>query len=545
MRVFKFLLPVVSLIAAVSCDSPSQKSVDTLIYNARIYTVDSAFSIKDAMAIKEGEILKLGTTEELTSAYTADQSKDAGGKAIVPGLFDAHAHFLEYGLRTQEVNLRGTQNYDEVLDRTVEFQERQQRDWITGMGWDQNDWPGKKFPTKKKLDSLFPDTPVALTRIDGHAMIVNQRALDKAGIDASTKVEGGSIKKANGELTGLLIDNAREKIRNAIPETSPQDKTEALLTAQKKCLSYGLTTVSDCGLTHRDIQLMDSLALEDKLKISLYPMLVYDSPHLDEYLHDGLGENKGVSCRAIKLFGDGALGSRGAALKEPYADDPGNYGKMRASPESVKKLAGKVANSNFQLNTHAIGDSTNAVVLKAYNKALKGTQNRRWRIEHAQIIDSADLHYFNKNSIPSVQPTHAISDMDWAGDRLGKKRLKNAYAYKRLLNQAGLVALGTDFPIEKINPFRTFYTAVARKDRHGNPADGFQADQSLTRQQALKGMTIWAAYSQFSEDKKGSLESGKRADFVILDRDLMKAPIDSTRNTKAEATYVKGERVFP
>lgn len=538
------LLVLFSLFLLTSCTKSPQKKADLLIVNANIYTVDSSFSKAEAMAVKDGKILELGTSKNLKSNYKADKIIKADGKTIIPGLFDAHAHFLEWGLRTQEVDLRGTSSSDEMLKRVIAFQKREHRDFITGMGWDQNSWPSKKFPNKKKLDSLFPNTPVALTRIDGHAILVNQKALDLAEIDTSTTVEGGTFQKENGKLTGILIDNARQKIRAIIPTPTEKDNVKALLRTQKKCLSYGLTTVADAGISHEMIQLMNRLTLENKLKIGLYPMLIYTSPHLDDYLHHEMGQNKAISCHAIKLFADGALGSRGAALKKPYSDDPENYGKMRVSPDFVRKLAKKVANSNFQLNTHAIGDSTNSVVLKAYASALKGKPNRRWRIEHAQIVDPSDLHYFSKNIIPSVQPTHAISDMDWAGDRLGKTRIKYAYTNRRLLKQAGLVALGTDFPVEEIDPFRTFYTAVARKDRNGKPENGFQPEQSLTREQTLKGMTIWAAYSQFSDGRKGSLEPGKQADFVILDRDLMSVPIDSTLHTKVEATYVKGEKVY-
>jgi hypothetical protein len=545
MQIFKTLLfsSLISILV-ISCNSQEKEKADLLVINATIYTVDSTFSKAKAMAVKDGKILELGSSKNLKSKYDPKKSLDAEGQTIVPGLFDAHAHFLGYGLGTQKVDLRGAKDFDEVLERVKKFQKREKSDFITGRGWDQNSWPNKKFPKKDKLDSIFPETPVALTRIDGHAMLVNQKALDLAKIDASASVEGGSFKKENGKLTGVLIDNAQNKLKNIIPAPSEKDLAKALLRTQKKCLSFGLTTVSDAGVSHNVIQMMDSLTLKNELKIGLYPMLIYNSPHLDDYLQNGMGKNKGVSCQAVKLYGDGALGSRGAALKKPYADDPGNLGKMIVSPERIESLAAKVANSNFQLNTHAIGDSTNSVVLKAYESVLDGKPDRRWRVEHAQIVDSVDLRHYSKNIIPSVQPTHAISDMDWAGARLGEERLKNAYAYKRLLKQAGLLVLGTDFPVEEMNPFRTFYAAVARKDKLGKPKNGFMSSQSITRKQALKGMTIWAAYSQFSDDKKGSLESGKQADFVILDRDLMTVSMDSTLNTQAKATYIKGEKVF-
>lgn len=542
----KFLLLVICApFILFSCQSKTtKKTADLLVFNAKIYTVDSSFSKAEAMAIKNGEIIALGSTKKLLDTYRAKDSLDVKGNTIIPGLFDAHTHFFEYGRRSFQVDLRGTQSYEEVLQRVVAFQNREQQNFITGMGWDQTNWPTNEFPTKAKLDSLFPHTPVALTRIDAHTMLVNQKALDMAGITASSTVDGGTFVKKDGELTGVLIDNARQKVQAIIPEFSRLENIKALQRAQEACLSFGLTTVAEAGISHEAIQLMDSLALQHKLVIDIYPMLLYADPHLDDYLFHGLGQNKAISCRAIKLYADGALGSRGAALKEPYSDDPGNYGKMRVSPEFINTMAEKVARSNFQLNTHAIGDSADHVVLKAYAKVLKNKPNRRWRIEHAQIVDPIDLHYFSKNIIPSVQPTHAISDMNWAEDRLGHQRVTYAYANKRLLEEAGIVALGTDFPVEKINPFRTFYTAVARQDKNGNPEGGFQADQALTRKQALKGMTIWAAYAQFSASKKGSLEPGKQADFIVLDRDIMTVPIDSSLHTQVLKTYIKGALVF-
>ncbi len=527
-----------------SCSHHAKKQVDLLVYNATIYTVDSTFSKAEALAVRNGKIVAVGNTQDLTQKYQAATKVDAGNHTIIPGLFDAHAHFIELGKRMLQVNLRGTKSYDEMIQRVVDFQHKEHRNFITGMGWDQNSWPSKKFPTKKKLDQLFPNIPVVLTRVDGHAFLVNQKALDKAGITASSHIPGGTFVKENGKLTGVLIDNARKKIYSILPKYNEQKETNALLRAQKKCLSYGLTTVADAGISHESIQLMNKLALNKQLKIGLYPMLLYSDPHLDDYLFQGLGKNEAISCHAVKLYADGALGSRGACLRKPYTDMPGHYGKMRVNPQFIKELAQKIARSHFQLNTHAIGDSANHVVLKAYATALKGKTDRRWRVEHAQIVDPEDWKYFSKNIIPSVQPTHAISDMDWAEDRLGSTRIQYAYANKTLLDQAGLVALGTDAPVEEINPYRTFYTAITRQDSLGNPPNGFFPKQKLSRKEALKGMTIWAAYSEFLNKTKGSLVPGKQADFVILDRDIMKVSADSTLHTQVLATYIKGKKVY-
>lgn len=532
------------LFALISCDNSKKERADLLILDANIYTVDSSFSKAEAMAIKDGKILDIGTKDDIQSHYQGDEITTFGGTTIIPGLFDAHAHFFEFGKSLLKANLVGTESYDEVLDSVAAFQKRENPDFIIGHGWDQNLWPEKEFPTKEKLDKLFPDTPVVLTRIDVHAMLVNQKALDEAKIDENSSAEGGSFIKKNGKLTGVLLDNAMAPIEEIMPEITEKDKTEALLRAQEQYLSYGITDVADAGVKHEDIQLMNKLAKDGQLTINLYPMLIYTDSHVDEYLNDSLGENEAVSSRAIKVFGDGAFGSRGAALREPYSDDPDNYGMLRINPKNFKVFAEKVAESDFQLNTHAIGDSTNHLVLKTYDSILKNDEDRRWRVEHASFVDSKDFKYFSKNIIPSIQSVFAISDMEWIGDRLGKNRVKNAYANKMLLKEAGLVALGTDAPVEEIDPYRTFYAAVTRKNRAGKPQGGFQTDQALSREETLKAMTIWAAYSEFTDDKQGSLEPGKQADFVILDRDIMEVPIDSTINTKVRATYIKGVKVY-
>lgn len=526
------------------CTSAKKKQVDNLFFNATIYTVDSSFSKAEAMAINADTIVAIGTEQELKSTYKAKETKDLNGKTIIPGLFDAHAHFFEFGTSLRQVNLVGSESYDEMIERIEEFQKEEKHDFIIGHGWDQNKWPSDDFPTKEKLDSLFPDTPVVLHRIDLHAMLVNQKALDKAEIDESSSVEGGTFIKKNGALTGTLVDNAMDKIFSIIPNPDEADKTDALLRAQEESFSYGLTNVADAGLAHEDIQLMDKLASEGKLKINLYPMLMHTDKHLDDYLENGLGNNEYVSSHSIKIVGDGALGSRGAALRKPYSDDRENYGKMLLRPKTLNDLAEKVVDSDFQLNTHAIGDSTNHVALKAYHRVLEDEEDRRWRIEHASVVDTSDLKYFSENIIPSIQSTFAISDMPWLENRLGKERVKNAYTNKDLLDQAGLVALGTDAPVEEIDPYRTFYAAVARKNRKGEPEEGFQSDQALSREEALKGMTIWAAYSEFLEKETGSLEPGKKADFVVLDRDIMEVPIDSTINTKVKATFLNGKKVY-
>ncbi|WBL26439.1 amidohydrolase [Zunongwangia sp. HGR-M22] len=539
----KFFTILILAIGLYSCNS--KQKVDLIVTNAKIYTVDEGFSIAEAFAVKDGKFEAIGTTSEITSGYVAQKTVDAEGKAVYPGFIDAHAHFYRLGLQQQMVNLVGTKRFEDVVARIVEFQQKNGKDFITGGGWDQNDWENKEFPTKDTLDRLFPDTPIAISRIDGHALLVNQAALDKAGITKETTFEGGDIEQKNGELTGIIVDNPMQLIFDAQPEPSLEDIALALLTAQKMCFEYGLTTVVDAGIDRDVIELMDSLQKHDDFKMRIYAMISNTEENLNYYLDKEPYKSDRLNVRSVKFYGDGALGSRGAALKEEYSDRHGHFGALLSPIEDFKKVAARVANSKYQLNTHAIGDSANYVVLKTYDSLLKNEADRRWRVEHAQIIDEDDFKYFSKNIIPSVQPTHATSDMYWAEDRLGEDRLKEgAYAYKKLLNKAGLVALGTDFPVEKVSPFLTFYASVARKDIDNYPEDGFMIEEALSREETLKGMTIWAAYANFEENEKGSIEKGKFADFIILNENIMEVDVTEIPDIKVIGTYVGGEKVF-
>ncbi|UAB84307.1 amidohydrolase [Zunongwangia sp. SCSIO 43204] len=526
-----------------SCDS--KQKVDLIVTNAKIYTVDEGFAMAEAFAVKNGKFEAVGTTSEITSAYEANETMDAEGKAVYPGFIDAHAHFYRLGLQQQMVNLVGTKSYEDIVARIVEFQQKNNKSYITGGGWDQNDWEDKEFPTKDTLDRLFPDTPIALSRIDGHALLVNQAALDKAEITTETPFEGGDIEQKNGELTGILVDNPMQLIFDSQPKPTEDEMAEALMTAQKMCFEYGLTTVVDAGIDRKVIELMDSLQQYNDFKMRIYAMISNTEENLNFYLDKDPYKTDRLNVRSVKFYGDGALGSRGAALKEEYSDRHGHFGALLSPVETFKEVAAKVAKSKYQLNTHAIGDSANYVVLKTYDSLLNNEADRRWRVEHAQIVDEGDFEYFSKNIIPSVQPTHATSDMYWAEDRLGEQRLQEgAYAYKKLLNQAGLVALGTDFPVEQVSTFLTFYAAVARKDTEDYPEGGFMKGEALSREETLKGMTIWAAYANFEEDEKGSIEKGKFADFIMLDNDIMEVEESEIPNLKVLATYLNGEKVF-
>lgn len=539
-----FLLSIVSTILLFSCASVNKQEADLLVFNAEVYTVDGEFSVAEAFAVKDGKFLETGTAEALEEKYTFKERIDAEGKAVLPGFIDAHAHFYRMGLALQTVDLTGTKSFEEVVSRIVDFQKERNVDFITGRGWDQNDWPVKEFPAKDTLDILFPNTPVAITRIDGHALLANQAALDMAGITVNTSAEGGAIEIKEGKLTGILIDNPMDLVSKAVGEPSLEEQIDALLEAQKISFSYGLTTVDDAGIDRNTVELIDSLHKNDELKIRIYAMLSNTPENLDHYLDKDPFKTERLNVRSVKFYGDGALGSRGAALKAPYSDHANHFGALLSPVAEFRKIAERVAASKFQLNTHAIGDSANVMVLEAYAELLKDNEDRRWRVEHAQIISPEDFKYFNKNVIPSVQPTHATSDMYWAEERLGPNRIQGAYAFKKLLDQAGIVALGTDFPVEEVSPFYTFYSSVARKDLDNYPAGGFMADQALTREETLKGMTIWAAYSNFEDEEKGSIVPGKFADFIILEKNIMKVDEDEIPNIKVLQTWVNGEQVF-
>ena len=536
----KRLLFLLLIITTLSCTK--KITVDAMVINANIYTVNENFDKAEAFATQQGKIIAVGTTAEIEEKYTSTQVINAEGKTIVPGLIDAHCHFFGLGLQQQKVDLTGTKSFDEVIQKIVDFQKEKNVSYITGRGWDQNDWKVKEFPSKDKLDELFPDTPVAITRIDGHALLANQAAIDLAGVTIKTPFSGGDIQQINGKLTGIFIDNPMDLIESKIPTPSKAAQIQALKDAEKISFSYGLTTVDDAGLPREAIELIDSLHQTGDLKIRIYAMVSNTPKDVDYYLNKGIIKTDRLNVRSIKVYGDGALGSRGAAMKEPYSDKHNHFGAILATPEEYMNVAKQIAASEYQMNSHAIGDSANYLMLKTYKDVLTNQKDRRWRIEHAQILDPEDFKYFD-NILPSVQPTHATSDMYWAEDRVGPQRIKTSYAYKDLLNKYGKIALGTDFPVEKVSPFLTFYASVARKDLNNYPKDGFQMENALTREETLKGMTIWAAFSNFEEDEKGSIEVGKFADFIILDKNIMEVDDAVIPYINAVETYVNGDRV--
>ncbi|SEM17654.1 hypothetical protein SAMN04487910_4328 [Aquimarina amphilecti] len=539
----KVLLGTLSTLLFISCQQPKE-TADLLVFNANVYTVDDSQPKVEAFVIKNDKFIAVGSLAEVSQTYTFTDSVDAKGKTIVPGLIDAHCHFYGLGLQQQKVNLVGTTSYEEVVARIIDFQNKKKVPFITGRGWDQNDWEIKEFPTKEKLDSLFPETPVAVTRVDGHAMLANQAALDLAKITIETKVPGGEILQKDGKLTGVLIDNPMELIEAIFPQPTVAEQVAALKDAQAINFSYGLTTVDDAGLSPEVIRVIDSLQKAEQLKIRMYAMVSNVPKYVDYYLKQGVLKTDKLNVSSFKVYADGALGSRGAVLKKPYSDKEDHHGAMVIGTKEFKELAKRLAGSPFQMNTHAIGDSANAVVINTYYDVLKDKSNRRWRVEHAQVVSPEEFDILNDNLVMSVQPTHATSDMYWADERLGEERIKGAYAYKQLLNKTGKLALGTDYPVENVSPFYTFYAAVARKDLKQYPANGFQKEDALTREETLKGMTIWAAYSNFEESEKGSITAGKFADFVILEQNIMEIDEDKIPNIKVNSTYVGGEKVY-
>lgn len=558
---WKFVLLIIS-ISLFSCSTQKEKA-DLIIHNATVYTVDSLFTTCQAIAVKDGKIIGTGTNEEILNSFICDNKLDANNKFVYPGFIDAHCHFYHYALGLNEVNLVGTNSFEEVISRVNDFVKLnpvKEGEWIVGRGWDQNDWAIKEFPERFILDSLYPNNPIILSRIDGHASLVNKTALTIAGITNQTQLTGGELlmsKKnktlfknnefklsANDvELSGILIDNAVYLVSKKIPKPSKQKTEEVLLKAQANCFAMGLTTLDDAGLLKEEIDAIDSMQKEGKLKMRIYAMLLDSTPNYDYYLNKGPYKTNLLNIRSFKFYADGALGSRGACLLKHYTDKPEWTGFLLNRKEHFEEKAKLLASKGFQMNTHCIGDSSDRIIANIYNDIANKQNKLRWRIEHAQIVSLQDLEKF-KYIIPSVQPTHATSDMYWAEERLGKQRVKTAYAYKDLLQASGIVALGTDFPVEDISTFKTFYAAVARKDSKGFPENGFQKENALTREQTLRGMTIWAAYSNFEEKEKGSIEKGKFADFVILDKDLMKCEEKEVLNAKVLFTIVNGEIVF-
>lgn len=543
---------------------------DLVVHNARIVTLDSAEHVYQAMAIANGRILELGPEQQIRNKYKAKETYDAAGQVIYPGFIDGHCHFLGYGLNKQKVDLSGTKSWAEVVQRTKAFADAHpEKSWILGRGWDQNDWVSKELPDRFELDKLFPERPVLLQRVDGHAAVANAVALHHAGINSGSKAKGGQIvgrfttPKSDAswmepgtldevrhmgypmwEPTGLLIDNAFSVFQTIFDEADEGAKRKALLDAERDCFEAGLTMVVDAGLDTGTITLIQRMQEAGELKMRVYAMVADAPENLAYFEQHGPIKTDLLSVRSIKVYADGALGSRGALLKQPYSDAPGHFGLQLGTREHFIEVAKWCKQHGFQMNTHCIGDSANKLILEVYGEVLGGVNDRRWRIEHAQVVSPADHELFDRYSvIPSVQPTHATSDGPWAVERLGEDRVVDAYAYDRLKHAMGLLALGTDFPVEGIDPLQTYRSAVLRESASRWPEGGYQMENALSPGDALRGMTIWNAIATFMEGEVGTLEEGKCADFTVVDVDLLKASPEELRKARVKATFANGERV--
>jgi len=520
MKIKSILLVLSVAVFLFSCTEKQQ--VDQIIFAKGIYTMDSANTVAECVAISGNEIVAVGSRSQVERHYKADTTFDFPDRYIYPGFVDAHCHFLAYGIDKAELDLKDAISFDDMVEKVTNYGAGRPGQIVIGRGWNEENWEMKTRPSNYKLNFLFPNTPVVLQRIDGHSVLANQAAFEMAGIDPNEKIEGGYIEMINGIPTGFLVDKAAERVLDALPEQTDASLARALLDAQEDCFKVGLTSVSDAGLKIREIKIIDSLHRTGELKMRIYAMADPNRAELEAYCPEGPKVNDKLILRAVKLYCDGSLGSRSAWLKEPYCDDSTNRGLPQHDMSYYSEWATWCKDNGFQVNTHCIGDQANKEMLRIYGEVLDEERGRRWRIEHAQVVDLADMSMFTEfDVIPSVQPTHAVSDMYMAKKRLcTDERLVGAYAYHDLLQKTGLIALGTDFPVESIDPLGTFYSATLRSNEK---RDVFRPDQKLDAISTIKGMTIDAAYANFMENEVGSLEPGKKADLVVLSTDLVQS----------------------
>ncbi len=557
----KMLLTTVMLAATL----PAVADEVTVLSAGRIHTMDTAQPRVEAMAFDEdGRILALGGREGLFKQYPDAERLDVGKATVVPGLIDAHGHVAGLGFNQLRADLAGTASKDEVLQRLRDFAaDLPPGAWLLGRGWDQNDWPDQRFPNAADLDAAFPDRPVWLTRIDGHAGWANSAAMAvvERELGGDWQPEGGKIERdAEGNASGVFVDGAMGLVESAMPEIDAAMTERALVLGMQMAVEHGLTGVHDAGVSLQQMRVYQQLADRGEIPLRVTAMADGDAEALVWLCSDGLYRHEGdrLRMRTVKLYIDGALGSRGAALIEDYSDDHGNRGLLFMEPEQMAEVAARARDCGVQVATHAIGDRGNRVVLDAYEKVLgdaaddsnvapgEGTPDgHRWRIEHAQILAPEDLPQLAQlHVIASMQPTHATSDMPWAEDRLGPERIIGAYAWRQLRDSGARLALGSDFPVESVDPRLGLYAATTRTDAEGLPIGGWHPEEKLTAYEALRGFTLDAAYAGFAEDEVGSLEVGKRADFVVLAQDPL--AIDPARLNELDVlgTWVDGEAVY-
>ena len=568
MRPHRFLAALVAPLAlmagaalaqapAASADAAGQAVA--VLTAARIHTQDRATPVATAIAWNEdGRLVAVGKAAELRRRFPKARHIDAGTATVVPGLIDAHAHLMGLGQALMLADLSGARSIEEVVERLRAFARTAPADaWIQGWGWDQNRWPGQAFPTTAELDAAFPDRPVWLSRIDGHAGWANSAALRAAEalpgarkFDGQWQPEGGRILRDGARASGVLVDEAMNLVQRAVPAPTEALRAEALRRALAAAVANGLTGVHDMGVSRENLALMRRFADEGRLPLRIDAYADGDSGALADLCEHGLYRHDGgrLQMTGVKLFMDGALGSRGAALLADYSDDPGNRGLLVTDPAAFGAAVIRARDCGVQVATHAIGDRGNRIVLDTYEYALKGRGARpdhRWRVEHAQVLASEDIPRFAQlRLVASMQPTHATSDMPWAEERLGPERLEGAYAWREFLDLGVPLALGSDFPVESVDPRLGLFAAVNRTDRQGHPPGGWLPEQKLTAGQALRGFTFGAAYAAHDEAEVGRLAPGLRADFVILDRDPLAIPAAELDSLKVQATWVDGEPVY-
>ena len=554
MRPSRYALRVALCTLAPAIVQAQQQAADLIVTNARIYTVDERRPFGDAMAIAGGRVRFVGSQRgALALKGPRTRVIDLDGRTVIPGMVDAHAHLLGLGMALRTVDLTGTKSYEEVIARVAaRAREVPAGTWILGRGWDQNDWGDTRFPSHEALSRAVPGHPVYLTRVDGHAALVNARAMSAASLtSAATNPEGGRIERLpDGGPSGVLVDRAMGLVSRVIPAPSREELRAATLAAVKEANRWGLTGIHDAGVGRETIDVYEELAREGGYSLRNYVMIRSDDATLDHYFkrgpQSGLYDGR-IWIRSIKISADGALGSRGAALIEPYSDAPDHSGLITTPRERVEQVAVRALRGGFQLNVHAIGDRANRTVLDAFEAAL-GTvpaADHRFRIEHAQILHYADIPRFAQlDVIPSMQASHQTSDMYWAGNRLGPTRLLGAYAWRALLETGVIIPNGSDFPVEHVNPLISFHSSVSRQDEHNWPTGGWLAEQRMTREEALKSMTLWPAIASFQETDYGSLAPGKVADFVVLDQDIMSVAPERILATRVIATYLAGRPVY-
>ncbi len=533
---------------------PLAGPADMIVVNGRVYTVDDFRPIVSAFAVKNGRILFAGSEREVRAlAGAKTRVLDVGGATVIPGMVDAHAHLVGLGSALANVNLAGSKTYAEVISRVAaRSKDVKPGEWIFGRGWDQNRWPDKQFPTHEALTKAFPNNPVVLTRIDGHALLANAMAMRAAKITATTPDPSGGrvLRMGDNSPSGVFVDNAQGLINRAEPPSTREQTTKAILAGIAEANRWGLIGIHDAGESRRVIDIYESLAKQGKYNLRNYVLVSGDSADIVHYTNIGPRSDMydgRVWVRSIKLYADGALGSRGAALLAPYSDDAGNTGLLVTPPADLERVAELALKKGFQVGVHAIGDRGNRVVLDAYEQALKKvpTADHRFRIEHAQIISPTDIPRFAAlGVIPSMQASHQTSDMPWAEARLGADRIKGAYAWRSLLNTGVIIPNGSDFPVEEVNPLISFHSAVSRQDAANMPPGGWYPDEAMTRVEALKAMTIWPAYAAFQEKLMGSITPGKYADFVVLDKDIMSVPASEILKTNVTSTWIGGKSVY-